>query len=65
MSLFSTLLFNSFIVKGRVSGAIVNFQLQNSRTIQLIIECTIIILYGSSFSFTVLLNKVKKTNGKR
>lgn len=65
ISLFSNSLYNSFILKGKVSGASVNFELQNSHVIQLIIEWIIIILYVSSFSFIVLLKKVKKTNGKR
>ena len=57
--------FNSFVIHGKVSGAIINFKLQESYNFYQVTVFTVLILYGSLLSFALLINVWRKKNGSK
>lgn len=57
--------FTSFVIHGNLSGAIINFKLQESYNFYKVTVFTVIILYGSFLSSTFLISVWRKKNGSR
>jgi hypothetical protein len=57
--------FNSFVIHGKISSAIINFKLQESYNFNYVTVRVVIFLFGSLLIFALLINVWRKKNGPR